>query len=245
MLRFKLFIVFTFLLTIAYGQKEKADSLYISQHYQEAASLYNELLLTGVNTDVHYNLANCYFRTNNIPAAVLHYERALKLDPSNEDARYNLELCRAKTGTSEVYGEEMFFSTLFRRWALSKSANQWLPWCYILVGTLLLCWLLFSVTNNVARRKIIFVLGLLSFIAVVIVNVFAYKSKQAFLATDRVVVMKATPVYEGPTLQAKSFGELVPGATYRTDIMQGEDWVRICLEDGTVGWCESACLEVI
>ena len=56
--------------------KEKADSLYAAEHYQEAAKQYEALLKQGVSSDLYYNLGNCYYRMDDITRAVLNYERA-------------------------------------------------------------------------------------------------------------------------------------------------------------------------
>ena len=51
----------------------------------------------GESADIYYNLGNSYYKMNNIAKAVLNYERALLLNPGNNDIRFNLELARSKT----------------------------------------------------------------------------------------------------------------------------------------------------
>jgi len=53
--------------------------------------------VTGVaDPRVLYNLANAYFKLGRLGPAILNYERALRLDPSDQDARDNLELARGQ-----------------------------------------------------------------------------------------------------------------------------------------------------
>ena len=43
------------------------------------------------SASLYCNTGDAFYKDGNIAKAILYYERALKLDPSYEDARYNLE----------------------------------------------------------------------------------------------------------------------------------------------------------
>ena len=53
-------------------------------------SLESVLARDGASTELYYNLGNAYSQAGKPGLAVLNYERALRLDPSNSDARNNL-----------------------------------------------------------------------------------------------------------------------------------------------------------
>lgn len=227
------------------GQKSLADSLYTSQHYQEALSSYVSLLENGENADVHYNLANCYYRMENIAPAILHYEKALKLNPMHEDARYNLDICRTKIGCEADIQDEMFFMTMFRKWITSRNANQWMNLGVVFFILTIIAWFAYAFMSYVTYRKIAFCTLILFAAITLLFNIFAMQAKDAFYANNRVVVMQETQFLEGPTKQARNLGTLTPGATYETDIQQGSDWLRLKFPDGTVGWCECTNVEFI
>ena len=78
--------------------KQEADSLYDKGLYAEAAKAYEDIISNnGVSADLYYNVANCHYRKGELAASILNYERALKLDPSHEDAKHNLAFAAAKT----------------------------------------------------------------------------------------------------------------------------------------------------
>ena len=63
---------------------QQADSAYNREAYGDAIRLYNEAIATeGPSTNLYYNLGNAYYRDNSLGKAILSYERALALDPSN------------------------------------------------------------------------------------------------------------------------------------------------------------------
>jgi tetratricopeptide (TPR) repeat protein len=74
--------------------KAEADSAYVHDEYQKAIDGYETLLKKGVSAELYYNLGNAYYRTENITKAVLNYERALLLSPSDPDIRFNLQMAR-------------------------------------------------------------------------------------------------------------------------------------------------------
>ncbi len=54
------------------------------------------------NPALFYNLGNAYFRTGDLGRAILNYERALALDPSQPEARANLQLARDQARALEL-----------------------------------------------------------------------------------------------------------------------------------------------
>lgn len=77
-----------------------ANTLYEKKNYEEAIKLYDKLTK---NTDdpvlqkqAYFNVGNTLYRLQKLPESILAYKEALKIDPNDEDAKYNLEYVRAK-----------------------------------------------------------------------------------------------------------------------------------------------------
>ena len=71
----------------------QANEAYGQEDYIKAIELYEQTLREqGVSSDLYYNLGNAYYKHNEFAKAILNYERALLLNPGNEDARFNLSL---------------------------------------------------------------------------------------------------------------------------------------------------------
>ena len=71
---------------------QAANMLYQEGQYEPALERYYEVILAGKESaDLYYNMGNAAYRSNSIGHAILYYEKALKLDPSHQDAIHNLD----------------------------------------------------------------------------------------------------------------------------------------------------------
>ena len=105
---------------------EKANQHYMDQEFDKAAALYEQILGTGKESaQVYFNLANAAYKLNDIPKAILNYERAKLLDPSNEDIDFNLRVA----GQFAVDNIQALPQPFFVRWRTSvvnlASAATW------------------------------------------------------------------------------------------------------------------------
>ena len=74
----------------------EANQQYADGNFAEAANMYEQLIAQTPSSEVYYNLGNAYFKQNELAQAILAYERCLRLDPRNKDAKYNLAFARSR-----------------------------------------------------------------------------------------------------------------------------------------------------
>ena len=67
-----------------------ANQLYADGNFADAANAYEAIIAEQPNSEAYYNLGNAYFKQDELAKAILAYERCLRLDPRNKDAKYNL-----------------------------------------------------------------------------------------------------------------------------------------------------------
>lgn len=72
---------------------------YKQKNMDKAVEKYSEALTSSekdVVANAHYNTGNAYYRQDKLDEAILEYKRALEIRPDDVEAKYNLELARAK-----------------------------------------------------------------------------------------------------------------------------------------------------
>jgi len=93
----------------------EAQKAYLSKEYKQAISLYTEIEQAGFKLpEVNYNLGNAYFKTGNLPEAVLHYRKAWYAAPRDADIQTNLKFTLNAAGAAYPSPSIMdhFFSPL-------------------------------------------------------------------------------------------------------------------------------------
>ncbi len=96
------FLVATFLHASVWGQLdpkvqfEAANAAYTAGDYAEAIAGYESILAESMHFESEYNLGNAHYKLAQWGPAILHYERAALLSPSNADLKTNLTLANAQ-----------------------------------------------------------------------------------------------------------------------------------------------------
>ncbi|MBR6648598.1 MAG: tetratricopeptide repeat protein, partial [Bacteroidaceae bacterium] len=104
----------------------QGDSAYAKADYATAIAVYEAILAEGNEAaSLYYNLGNAYFKSDEIAKAILNYERALLLDPSDKDIRFNLEFARSKTVDKVTEGYTIFFVRWIEELINTMSMDAW------------------------------------------------------------------------------------------------------------------------
>ena len=226
--------------------KAEADSAYAQGHYQQAVKDYEALLKQGVSADLYYNLAGAYYRMDEMPRAVLNYERALLLSPGDRDIRFNLQMARSKTIDKITPESEMFFVTWYHSLVNMTSVDGWARMSLIALALAIVLALVYLFTSPVWLRKLGFFGAFVLLLLFVCSNFFAYAQKQGLVNRSGAIIMapaatvKSTPAKQGTDLFILHEGtkvEITDGAM--------RDWKRIRVADGKEGWIETSQMEII
>lgn len=244
-----LFILTVFLLTpssVGAITKAEADSAYMQGQYQEAIKDYEALLQKGVSSELYYNMANAYYRTDDITRAILNYERALLLSPGDADIRFNLQMARSKTVDKITPETEMFFVTWYRSLVNLMSVDAWGRTALIALALAIVLSLFYLFSEHVWLRKIGFFGTLILMVVFLISNIFGFEQKQALVRrTGAIVVAPAVTVKSTPARQGTDLFILHEGT--KVDIIDDgmQEWKEIRIADGKQGWVENKQIEMI
>ena len=229
------------------NSKALADSAYSAGDYATAVDAYERLLADGGESAVlYYNLGNAYYKEDDMARAILNYERALRLDPSNKDIRFNLDLARSKTIDRVSERVEIFFVRWFHSFANMLPLDAW-AWVAIVLFLLFVCSLaLFIFGRGRGLKRLFFILACIFLVLSLCANGIGYSQKHRLTVRDTAIVMepsvvvRSTPSASGTELFVLHEGRKV---TIKDNSMNA--WKEIELEDGNVGWIEAKSLEVI
>ncbi|MCD8289379.1 MAG: BatD family protein [Prevotella sp.] len=230
----------------AKATKQMADAEYAKGNYQEAIKEYNEVLADGVSAALYFNLGNAYYRTENITQAVLAYERALKLSPSDDDIRFNLQLARSRTADKLTPEAEVFFVTWFKSLANICHSDVWTRIsiaCFILMLLLLLAYLF---APRLWMVKTGFYAAVVCAVLFAATTLLAWQQKRLGQNRDgAIIISPAVVVKKTPSEGSGNVMTLHEGT--RVDITDRDikGWRGVRLSDGREGWLRSEAIEEI
>jgi tetratricopeptide (TPR) repeat protein len=219
-----------------------ANQHYMSQEYEKAVLIYEQILLSGrESAQVYFNLGNAYFKSNNIPKALLNYERARLLEPANEDIDFNIRVANQFT----VDNVQALPLPFFLRWRTSvvnmASSGTWakISIASFLMFLVLLGAFLFSRFTWV--KRLTFWGGLLLFIISAFGFSFANRQKKALRERAFAIVFcPRVAVKSSPSVTGTDLFLIHEGLKIEiTDSLNS--WKEITIPDGNKGWMPDSC----
>lgn len=242
---------------------EQADSAYHKANYEEAAALYSQVVESqGVSAGILYNLGNSYYHLGMEGEAMLCYERAKKIDPSNAEINQNLNFLAIKVSDANkgsLEGKnvnvepdsENFIDGIYRLIAIEHTSNGWAIFAVMAFILFLICLTLYMFTPNVLARKTGFFGGLTFLGFTLIFLIFAYLGAYQYNREDEAILTDfttqlleqpetgskptTTPLHKGTKLKIL---ETKPGA-------DGTEWLKVKLNSENIGWVKKNGIEVI
>ena len=175
---------------------ESGNQFYNSGNYQKAASEYRSVLSENLHSaSLYYNLANCYYKLNEVALSIFYYEKALQLSPNNSDYKSNLSFAKNMTiddievvpeiGLSKI-GKSIINVFNFDVWAIFSVA-------FVLVFVILFLGYYFS--NATTKKRLAFIVSSSALVLAIICLFFA-QQKYHFTINDKpaIVFVKETDI---------------------------------------------------
>lgn len=238
-----------FCTSVSWGQSDKlkqANDLYSQAEYKMAIKDYEDILAKeGVAPEIYYNLANAYFKSNEIGRSILNYERALRLNPLYEDAGYNLSIAQTKVVDNIVKTPTFFLFEWIQYLIKLVTSNTWL---YISLS-FFICSLIFGFVFVFARIRTLRVVSFYLMVSLLLFSVgflaFSGVRKNQLLNHREAIVMSGViTAKSSPDKSGTDLFQLHEGTKVEVKSTLG-NWIEIELGNGSVGWVEKVHTERI
>ncbi|MEE4176934.1 MAG: tetratricopeptide repeat protein [Bacteroides sp.] len=225
---------------------EQANQAYVNGEYSYSIELYESVIKQKLEApELYYNLGNAYFKENKFGPAILNYERALRLKPSDENIRFNLEIARSRIVDQINPVPLIFYENWWKSFYSLFSPNTWavllillLVVSLVLLGIFFFSWIR-GIKKTTFSLAVLFLL--LTFVCMGAARAQYYhlfQKQEAIVMTPRVTA-KSSPDETSPDLFV-----IHEGSKARITNELGE-WYEIRLVNGNVGWLKRSAVEII
>lgn len=224
--------------------REAADA-YSHRDYETAVARYERLTEKGGSAPLYYNYANALFKAGYVGRSILYYERALRLDPSNEDIKFNLEFANLNKIDKIDRVEEFFVVQWYKQITNLLTSNVWAYVSIVLFLLAMIMFLLYRFGSSMTLRKTAFGLFVFFFVFTFITMGHSFMSKNIFTdSRDAIVLVGSETAKSTPDESGTEVFVIHEGTKVRVRSELGE-WSEVQLEDGNVGWVRTASFEMI
>ena len=224
-----------------------ANRLDQAEDFAAAIEAYEAILAGGFESaELHYNLGNAYFKVGDLGRAILGWERALRLDSGDEDARSNLELARSLTADAIEPLPRFWLLSAISWWVdllpraplLLLVVGGWMTFCGSLIVRLLV--------RDDGRRAMAGWTALSGLLVVVVFGTNLVVRDLGIGRSERgVILADVVPVRSAPSDSDNlTLFEVHEGTAVRID-ERTDSWAEIVLDDGKVGWVRVETLGLI
>ncbi len=246
----KIFLLFVLTISLFAQSKEeilqKANNAYQNQDYLESLKLYNSVVQDGyASAELYYNLGNSYFKTDQLGYAILYYEKALKYNPSDEDIQHNLAIAKARTVDQIKEVPQLFIVDWFNYYLAIFPVSGWTVLLYVFYLAFLISVGIFFLSRKLRiKRTSLFSSAITFVISILLGLTLLAKVNQETSSHYGILIMQNITAKNSPDFQSNDAFIINEGIKFEIEDTVN-DWGKIKLADGKVGWLPKSSYEKI
>ncbi len=225
----------------------KGVQAYTDGRWSECTESLKALESLGVvSPELYYNLGNAYFKSGDYPHAILYYERTLKISPSFEDARINLDFANSLIRDKIDAVPEFVLKSWARKVCYLMPSDFWALISIVLFAAALALFLVFRLGASIGLRRTGFYCSIVALILSASSFGMAQWQRNSYLKADGAIVMKpVASVKSSPSRDSSKDLFVLHEGTKVTVLDTVGEWKNISLSDGRQGWIEESDMEMI
>lgn len=222
---------------------ERGNMLYNESAYDSAVAVYEDIINKGYSSaELFYNIGNTYYKLRNYPLAIYYYEKSLKLDPQNEDTKHNIDIAKLFITDKIEDIPDVFIKKWWNNLSNSFTLNTWAIITIVIFTLLLICVFLYIIAKTKAMRKSTFFIGIILIIIMTgCFTISIQKYKYLNNKNEGIIITPTITVKSSPSQSSVDLFVLHEGSKVKI-LDNTEDWNKIKIANGSVGWIPSSTI---
>ena len=215
----------------------QANEAYNKGNYSKAVELYENIEKTGnVSENLYFNLANSYYKLQKIAPSIYNYEKALNIAPNNQDILDNYRFAKNMRLDQIDQIPQGFLTKLYQKIVNLCLVDTWAWLTIIFILLFVIAFIIFYRAKFSQERKLFFAGWTLSLLISVFCLIFAFQTESYKANTQfAIIYSNEVAIQSEPNLRSETLFKLHEGTKIQVlDIV--DDWKKIKLTDGKIGW---------
>ena len=225
---------------------QKANEAYTKSAYDSAIYLYNKILDSGYESaEVYFNLGNAHFKNKDIAQAVLNFERAHQLSPTDNDITFNLQLAQTLVVDKINVLPPFFLSQWWENYTNLLSSDSWALLSIVFFMVLLISVLAYLFSKTLLIKKLAFWMACFFLLTSLQTFVSSYQIKNNIQSRNSAIIMaESVTIKSSPDEKGTEIFVLHEGVKVWV-LDEIGSWLKIKIADGNSGWIRKQDIERI
>ena len=231
--------------SMALGQEkettfENANSAYNAGQYENAVMLYKEILESGQHSaELYFNLANSYYRLNQVGESIFYFEKAKQLNPTDDDINVNSNFAQNMAIDAVEVLPKSQITQLREKTIDLFSQDAWAYIIILLAWFLVFFWGLYLWNKVPVIKRTFFIFSLvLGLLLMGSLSIAVIKSSKTADTTYGILFNKKIEVWAEPNSRAEVLFLLHQGTKVQM-LDQLQEWRKIRIANGSEGWIKN------
>ncbi len=242
-----LFVLFNL---VVYAQNEalfnKATTAYNAGEYKKATEDYLKILENGQHSaELYYNLGNAYYKLDQIAPSIYYYEKALLLSPNDPEIKNNLTYAQNMTLDAIDQMPQTGLAKIKNSVIGILSFEEWSKLAVVFMTLFVLLYIAFYYFQYSSRKRIAFILGMVSLFTSVLFVLFAFIQYNDFHKDQPAIVFSnEIAIRSEPNNRSQEVFTLHEGA--KVHVLEAlNNYQKIRIADGKTGWVPKESIKVL
>jgi tetratricopeptide (TPR) repeat protein len=223
-----------------------ANNSYLNKDYNKAADLYNDLIKHNYQSaDIYFNLGNTYYKSQDWSSAILYYEKAKRLKPTDGDIDINLKMANLQIIDKIEPVPQVFYAQWYDSISEKLNSGTWAWISVIFIWLALVCFVGFLFYKTPRAKQINFGLGVLTLFFTIICIIIAVDVNNDENTHNKGIIFDySVYVKSSPENDSKNLFIIHNGSKVKIED-RVNNWYKIRLLNGHEGWVETKVLQRI
>ena len=246
-----LFYILTFLIFAGSSAQnevlfDQANTSYNQGNYEQAIEKYERIIDNGQHSsELYFNLGNAHYKLNHIAPSIYYYEKALLLNPNDQEIKNNIAFARNMTIDAVDTVPEVGFSKFVNTISKTMSFEKWGIMAIIMIILFVTLFLMYYFAYSSMRKRFAFITSIAALVLASIALSFAFHNYN-LMENDRpaIVFAEETQVKSEPNLRSNEAFVLHEGTKVQV-LDTVNNWKKIKLADGKTGWIPESDIKLL
>ena len=227
------------------GRFIQAVELYKKEKFDEAISIYQEIIEAGLeSSSLYLSLGNAYFKKGDMAYAMLYYEKGKKLNSDIDGFNINIGITQQEIDSDVSQISDFFLLTWWVKWRDFMNSSAWaISSLFLFAGFIIIVY--DRLFQKWSLRPGIALYGMIVSIFFSILTLYTsiqkYKSENSH---EHAIVMQAVILKSGPDERSDDLRQLKAGEKVQMIDQIGE-WNKVVLRNKSMGWIAQSKLGLI